>query len=255
LNDFALHSEGRILGCGGSEADQAGYAATRHPIRPGNRLSKVFRPHGQHGRFDKQLHGITSAFCQLKSADPSNLDDVTTFIRFAFPALLAASAFAQTQPASSDSGTSNDLFVMFGSDVVRPSLAPKANYNIGLGHTFKFLGKDPIGDEITFAYTYENGGSHGFLHTDFGSHTEALGLMKNFPIHGTKRVTGYTWIQGGITSMTGTPIVENRFYDGEALGAIVHFSDHHSIWIQEMYNKIVSVPWYTTASIGYTRSW
>ena len=55
--------------------------------------------------------------------------------------------------------------------------------------------------------------------------------------------------------MTGNPIVENRFYDGEALGAIVHFNDHHSIWIQEMYNKIVSVPWYTTSSIGYTRSW
>lgn len=67
-------------------------------------------------------------------------------------------------------------------------------------------------------------------------------------------VSGYTWIQGGITSATGNPTVENRFYDGEALGAIVHFN-HNSIWIQEMFNKIVTVPWYTTASIGYTRSW
>jgi hypothetical protein len=183
------------------------------------------------------------------------VDGVTTLIGSALLSLLAAGAFAQSQPEASDSSTSNDLFIMFGSDVVRPSLAPKANYNIGLGHTFKFLNKDRFGDEITFAYTYENGGSHGFLHTDFGSHTEAVGLMKNFGIHGTKRVTGYTWIQGGITSMTGTPIVENRFYDGEALGAIIHFNDHHSIWIQEMYNKIVSVPWYTTSSIGYTRSW
>ena len=24
---------------------------------------------------------------------------------------------------------------------------------------------------------------------------------------------------------------------------------------QEMFNKIVTVPWYTTASVGYTRSW
>lgn len=199
--------------------------------------------------------GIRSASCQRNSPNQLNVDDVTTLIRSALLSLLAASAFAQSQPEASDSGTSNDLFIMFGSDVVRPSLAPKANYNIGLGHTFKFLGKDPIGDEITFSYTYENGGSHGFLHTDFGSHTEALGLMKNFAFHGTKRVTGYTWIQGGITSMTGNPIVQNRFYDGEALGAIVHFNDHHSIWIQEMYNKIVSVPWYTTSSIGYTRSW
>lgn len=157
--------------------------------------------------------------------------------------------------AAEDTGTSNDLFIMFGSDFVRPGLEPKANDNIGLGHTFKFLNKNPIGDEITFAYTYENAGSHGFLHTDFGSHTESLGLMKNFPIPGTKRITGYTWIQGGITSLTGSPSVANRFYDGESLGAIVHFNDHHSIWIQESYNKIVSIPWYTTTSIGYTRSW
>ena len=79
--------------------------------------------------------------------------------------------------------------------------------------------------------------------------------MKNFGIPRTKRVTGYTWIQVGITSVTGNALVQNRFYDGEALGAIIHFNDHSSIWIQEMFNKIVTVPWYTTASIGYTRSW
>jgi hypothetical protein len=186
-----------------------------------------------------------------------------TVIRFACLNLLAASvAFAQTTsapdgtaPPTAESGTSNDLFVMFGSDLVRPGLEPKANYNIGLGHTFGFLKKDWFGDEITFAYTYENAGSHGFLHTDFGSHTEAFGLMKNFGIPGTKRVTGYTWIQGGITSLTGNPTVENRLYDGESLGLIIHFNDRHSIWIQESYNKIITVPWYTTASIGYTRSW
>jgi len=87
---------------------------------------------------------------------------------------------------------------MFGSDFVRPGLAPKANYNIGLGHTFGFLKKNPFGDELTFAYTYENGGSHGFLHTDFGSHTENIELMKNFSIPRTKRLTGYTWIMGGV---------------------------------------------------------
>lgn len=202
---------------------------------------------------------MMSAICQSNQTDWPILDLMTKPIRLMCIALSAAAiALGQSQPPSSESpesGTSNDLFVMFGSDLVRPGLAPKANYNIGLGHTFKFLGKDPIGDEITFAYTYENGGSHGFLHTDFGSHTEALGLMKNFAIPRTKRVTGYTWIQGGITSMTGNAFVQNRFYDGEALGVILHFNDHSSIWIQEMYNKIVSIPWYTTASIGYTRSW
>jgi hypothetical protein len=170
-------------------------------------------------------------------------------------------SFAQAPPSSApaspeaQAGTSTDLFVMFGSDFVRPGLAPKANYNIGLGHTFGFLKRDPIGDEITFAYTYENGGSHGFLHTPFGSHTEALGIMKNFALPKTKRLTGYTWLQGGITSMTGNPLVQNRFYNGESLGLIVHFNDHHSIWIQETFNKIVTIPWYTTASVGYTRSW
>jgi hypothetical protein len=187
------------------------------------------------------------------------LNDVTTLLRLVLlPLLAAAIAFGQSQPTapeSADSGTSNDLFVMFGSDFVRPGLAPKANYNIGLGHTFKFLKKDPFGDEITFGYTYENAGSHGFLHTDFGSHTESLGLMKNFGIPGTKRVSGYTWIQSGITSLTGSAFAQNRFYDGESLGAIIHFNDHHSIWIQETFNKIVSIPWYTTTSIGYTRSW
>jgi hypothetical protein len=171
------------------------------------------------------------------------------------PSLIAQSSNSDQPSPESNGGTSTDLFVMFGSDLVRPGLLPKANYNIGLGHTFGFLKKDILGDEITFGYTYENAGSHGFLHTQYGSHTEAFGLMKNFALPKTKRLTGYTWIQGGITSMTGNPWVENRFYDGESLGLIVHFNDHHSIWIQETYNKIVTVPWYTTASIGYTRSW
>ena len=202
---------------------------------------------------------IVSAICQSNVADTSNVDCMPRLIRFAcFVLLAAAIAFGQGQPPSAESPsseTSNDLFVMFGSDLVRPGLLPKANYNIGLGHTFNFLSKDPIGDEITFAYTYENAGSHGFLHTDLGSPTEALGWMKNFAIPKTKRVTGYTWIQGGITSLTGNAFVENRFYDGEALGAILHLNDHNSIWIQEMFNKIVTIPWYTTSSIGYTRSW
>jgi hypothetical protein len=175
--------------------------------------------------------------------------------------LVRGVACGQTTPPSSppqsesEEGTSNDLFIMFGSDLDRPGLEPRANYNIGLGHTFGFLKKDPIGDELTFGYTYENGGTHGFLHTQYGEDTEAFGIMKNFALPKTKRLTGYTWIQGGITSMTGYPSVRNRFYDGESLGLIVRFNDHHSIWIQETFNKVVTVPWYTTASIGYTRSW
>jgi len=169
--------------------------------------------------------------------------------------ILPVIGFAQVPSETPSGGTSTDLFVMFGSDVIPTGPALKANYNIGLGHTFGFLKKDPIGDEITFAYTYENGGSHGFLHTDYGSHTETFGLMKIFGLPMTERVSGYTWIQGGITSVTGYGSVGNRFYDGEAVGAIVHFNDHNSIWIQETFNKVVTVPWYTTSSIGFTRSW
>jgi hypothetical protein len=160
-----------------------------------------------------------------------------------------------TQQVAADSGTSTDLFVMPGSDFDRPGLTPRANLNIGIGHTFGFLKKDPIGDEVTVAYTDENAGSHGFFHTDFGSHTEALGVMKNFGLPKTKTVSGYTWIQAGLCSFTGHAHVENRFYDGEALGAAIHFNDHNSVWIQESYNKMPTVPWYTTTGIGYTWSW
>jgi hypothetical protein len=93
---------------------------------------------------------------------------------------LAPASCAQARPDQPpDSGTSTDLFIMLGSDFVRPSLAAKANYNIGIGHTFGFLKKDPIGDELTFAYTYEDAGS-GFWHSQFGSHTQSAGIMKTF---------------------------------------------------------------------------
>ena len=152
-------------------------------------------------------------------------------------------------------GTSTDLFVGLGSDFDRPGLLPRANYGIGMGHTFGFLKKDPVGDELTFVYTYENAGTHGFLHTDFGEDTESVGVMKNFALPKVKLVSGYTWIQGGITSYTGNAKVRNRFDSSASLGAVVHLSYHSSIWIQESYNKVVTVPWYTTSSVSYTYSW
>ncbi len=179
-------------------------------------------------------------------------------ITLAFVCVPTCNAQDQSQvPSSSraeEASTSTDLFIMLGSDFVRPGLVPKANDNIGIGHSFGFLKKDPLGDELTFAYTYEDGGS-GFWHSDFGSHTESVGVMKNFAIPKTTVVTGYTWIQVGLTSLTGGRQVESHFYDGESLGAVIHFHTHNSIWIQETFNKIVTIPWYTTTSIGYTRSW
>jgi hypothetical protein len=184
---------------------------------------------------------------------------VTILFIVAF-ALGSGVGYAQSQtttpgPEADASSTSTDLFVMIGSDFDRPGLLPRANYNIGIGHTFGFLKKDPIGDELTFGYTYENAGTHGFLHTAFGEHTESAGVMKNFSLPKTKTLTGYTWIQSGVTSYTGNAHVQNRLDSGVSLGAIVHFNNNNSIWIQESYNKVVTVPWYTTSSIGYTYSW
>ena len=124
-----------------------------------------------------------------------------------------------------------------------------------IGHTFCFLKKGPIGDELTFDYTYENVGTHGFFHIDFGEHTGSLGLMKNSALPKIKVVSGYTWLQGEITSYTGNPNVQNRFDSSVSLGAIVHLSHRNSIWIQESYNKVVTRPWYTTTSVSYTYSW
>lgn len=153
------------------------------------------------------------------------------------------------------SGATNDLFVMVGSDFDRPGVLPRANYSIGIGHMFKSLEKDIFGDELTFSYMYENSGTHGFLHTAFGEHTESAGLMKNFRVPRTKVVTGYTWIQTGLTSFTGNARVQNRLDSSVSLGAIIHFKRHSSIWIQESYGKVVAVPWFTTSSIGYGWSW
>lgn len=181
------------------------------------------------------------------------------FLNFSIPARGAQVPVAHDQSAGAaaqDSpGTSTDLFVMFGSDFDRPGLVPRANYNIGIGHTFGFLKKDPAGDELTFGYTYENAGSHGFLHTANGEHTESAGVMKNFSLPKTKAVTGYTWLQTGITSFTGGTRIQNRLDSGVSLGAIIHFGNDNSIWIQESYSKVVTVPWYTTSSVGYTYSW
>ena len=152
------------------------------------------------------------------------------------------------------SGPKTDLFVIGGSDFNRPGLLPRANLSIGIGHTFDIVKKDPFGDEVIASYTYENAGTHGFIHTSFGEHTEALGIMKNFEVPRVPHLAGYTWLQSGITSYTGTTNVQNRLASSAILGAMVRLSPHNSIWIQESYNKVVTVPWYTTSSVGYVYS-
>lgn len=160
--------------------------------------------------------------------------------------VLSATAMAQT---------STDLFIMPGSDFVRPGLYTRANLNIGIGYTTQRLKRSPAGNEITLGYTYENAGSHGFWQSNQGAHTEALGIMKNLNLL-PPRIGAYTWMQMGITSITGGPKgVQNRLYNGNSLGLIYHITDRHGIWIQEEYNKVATVPWYTSTSVGYTISW
>ena len=192
-----------------------------------------------------QFHGSRAALLLILSLSAAGM-----MAQSPGSSMQTASSAAQEPP-----GTSTDLFVMLGSDFVRPGLLPRANYNIGIGHTFGFLKKDPFGDELTFGYTYENSGTHGFFYTGYGEHTESAGVMKNFSLPKTTVVSGYTWIQSGITSYTGLARVLNRLDSGVSLGAIVHLSRSNSIWIQESYSKVVTVPWYTTTSIGYTYSW
>lgn len=167
---------------------------------------------------------------------------------------VTSSALAQeAPPVAPTESTSTDVFVMLGPDFDRPGIAMKSNYNIGVGHTFDFLKHDPLGDEVTVAYTYENAGD-GFWHSNLSSSTESAGIMKNFALFNAKRLTWYTWVQVGLTSFAGGESIQNRFYNGESLGAILHVSPTESIWIQETYNKVATVPWYTTTSIGYTWS-
>ncbi len=151
--------------------------------------------------------------------------------------------------------TTTDFFVMGGSDFVRPGLATKANLNIGIGHSFQSIKNNPFGDELTFSYTYENGGSHGFIHIDYGAHTENIGLMKNFDLPHTKKFSGYLWPLIGITTLTGNKETENRLYLGYGIGLVIHLSKHNSIWLQETLNKVITFPVYTSANVGFTCSW
>lgn len=172
--------------------------------------------------------------------------------------MLSCMSYAQFLPPA-DSITNTDVFFMGGSDLVRPGLLPRMNLNFGFGHSFNFLNKDPFGNELTFSYTYEDGGNHGFFHSNHGADTENIGIMKNFNIPAVdkltkKTVSFYTWPLIGITSTTGNQYVENRLYLGLAFGEAIHINLNNAIWVQQTWNKILSVPGYPTFSIGYTFS-
>ena len=146
-----------------------------------------------------------------------------------------------------------DVTVFVGSDFVRPGLLPRANLSVAVGHSFKFLRRNPLGSKLTFGYTYENTGTHGFFHTSFGEHTEQLGLLRDIKLGHQERFSAYTIVQAGLSSLTGDR-VQNRFSTSPGVGFVTHLSRSQSLWLQELYNKVVTVPWYTVSSVGYTYS-
>lgn len=145
---------------------------------------------------------------------------------------------------------STDLFLMPGSDFTRPGT--RVNLNVGAGHTLSSLKGSWVGDELTFAYTYENAGSHGFWHQPQGSHTESAGVMRNWSL-GKSPFGVYSWLQAGATELTGQG-ARVEFYSGESVGLAWHLSKHSGVWAQESFNKVVSVPWYTSTNVGYVWS-
>jgi hypothetical protein len=147
-----------------------------------------------------------------------------------------------------------DITLLVGSDFVRPGSLPRVNLSLGVGHDFEALKKDPLGSGVTFGYAYENTGTHGFFHTNFGEHSELLGQMRDFHLSRKHHIAAYNWLQGGISSLTGDTKVHNRFSFNETVGVKFHLNRFNAIWVEETYNKVVTVPWYTVTSIGYTYS-
>ena len=147
-----------------------------------------------------------------------------------------------------------DFTLLIGSDFVRPGSLPRANLSVGVGHVFGFLKKDPLGSGVTFGYAYENTGTHGFFHTNFGEHSELLGQMRDIKLGHMKHVNAYNWLQGGISSLTGDDRIHNRFSFSETIGAKFHLNRSNALWVQESYNKVVTIPWYTITAVGYTFS-
>ncbi len=60
----------------------------------------------------------------------------------------------------------------------------------------------------SLSLTHTRAAVRRFAHSTSNSDTESLGIMKNFGLPKTKRVTGYSWVQIGLTSYTGSGLVQ-----------------------------------------------
>jgi hypothetical protein len=144
-----------------------------------------------------------------------------------------------------------DIFGSVGSDF---TLSPRANYNFGVGQKFQFKHnpEKKVRWEITATYSYENNGNHGFLKTQYASHTSALGLVRSFHIPG--RFTSFAAIHSGATTYTGQDKDPRAFVSGTG-GFGIHIHYRYTLTFTETYSKVETKPMYWTTGVGLQHGW
>jgi hypothetical protein len=154
----------------------------------------------------------------------------------------------------SDACTLIDFIPTPGSDSDRPGLAPTANLNIGIGHTFRLLKKAPLVTNLCSPIDRKVQNPRVVLQLQLAfDRAQKLGVMKNFNLSKTEVVTGYMRQASAVSrAMTRLRIF---FCDGESSGTVIHLNAQKTMWVQETYIKIPTVPWSTTTGIGFIWSW
>lgn len=142
-----------------------------------------------------------------------------------------------------------DIFGSLGSDFI---LSPKANYTVGLGQRFQFKPGPKLRWEVTGTYTYENNGNHGFLATQFASHTAALGLVRS--IHMPGRFTSFTAVHSGATMYSGMDR-DPRPFISATYGAGMHIHYRYTLSVNETITKVETKPDYFTTGIALSHGW
>ena len=144
-----------------------------------------------------------------------------------------------------------DIFGSVGSNF---TLVPRANYTVGLGRKFQ-LKRNPekkVRWELVGTYSYENNGNHGFLHTSFASHTEALGVVRS--IHVPGRFTSFIATRGGATTYSGQDKDPKTFFATTGgLGMHIHY--RYTLTATETITKVETVPYYLTTGLALTHGW
>jgi len=144
-----------------------------------------------------------------------------------------------------------DIFGSVGSDF---TLMPRANYTVGIGRKFQLKPnpKKKVRWELVGTYSYENNGNHGFLHTAFAAHTEALGVVRS--IHLPGRFTSFIMTRGGATTYTGQDKDPKSFFSTTG-GVGMHIHYRYTLTATETISKVDTVPVYYTTGLALTHGW